>query len=358
MAIIKYTLVQLIVADYRREVFNLINEKLSGSIATYCGKKHFEAGLETKVDLHNNVIFVKNLFFISGKLIFQIGTITPSLKSEKLILELNPRILSNWIILILRKILLKKTVLWGHAWGRNGPTSRSEPIRKIMRNLSDTIIVYTEKQKLELKNQGSFTGKIIAAPNSLYSKKSMTPIVKKTRNNLIYVGRLVKNKNVDRVIKSIPKVLEKFPEFMLEIVGDGPELGALKDLAEKLGVKSNILFHGHVSDKEKLRSIYSNALFSTSPGYVGLSITQSFGFGIPMIISKNENHSPEIECAKESVNSIFFDAEIPDDFAEKIIAAWSNKNYWINLAPEISKECSNMYSSEKMCEKIIEAFHG
>lgn len=351
----KYTLVQLIIADYRKEVFNLLNEKLDGHIITYCGKNHIEPGLTTKVDAKNNVKYVENKFLFNGKIIYQKNVIVPSIKSEKLILELNPRILSNWIILFARKILSKKTVLWGHAWGRNGKNSKSEPIRKIMRNMAQTILVYTKKQKDELQKIENL--KIIAAPNALYKKKSMRPVANENRKNLIYVGRLVQSKKVDVAIRGFSKLLKKYPDAIFDIIGDGPEKNYLLSLSSDLGIRENIVFHGHIAEEEALYRIYSNSIFSISPGYVGLSITQSLGFGVPMLISKHENHSPEIECAQENFNCIFFDSFIEDDISEKMNYAWENKHYWIEKSHSISNNCAENYSAESMCNSIIEALN-
>ena len=57
-------------------------------------------------------------------------------------------------------------------------------------------------------------------------------------------------------------------------------------LALDLGIDRDVIFYGHVSEPSELRSVYGASVASLSPGYVGLSVTQSLGFGVPMIVSR------------------------------------------------------------------------
>lgn len=50
-------------------------------------------------------------------------------------------------------------------------------------------------------------------------------------------------------------------------------------------------------NNEDIYDVYANALVSVSPGYVGLSLTQSLSFGVPMLIAIDEAHVPEIDAA-------------------------------------------------------------
>ena len=110
---------------------------------------------------------------------------------------------------------------------------------------------------------------------------------------------------------------------------------------------------GHISNFNVLEDLYSEALFSVSPGYVGLSITQSFGFGVPMLISKNEPHSPEIEAAIFGQNSFLFETDDLDDLSAKIISCYNKKKFWVDNRLDISEFCKKKYSIEKMAQVFI-----
>ena len=98
---------------------------------------------------------------------------------------------------------------------------------------------------------------------------------------------------------------------------------------------------------------YKHALFSVSPGYVGLSITQSFGFGVPMLISEKEHHSPEIDAARLGFNSKFFITDNIDDLAFNILDFYTHKKDWIKERKLINEECKDLYSIESMTKTFL-----
>ena len=82
-------------------------------------------------------------------------------------------------------------------------------------------------------------------------EKNREPITK-----FIYVGELIKRKNVDTVIQAL--ALKKDIPWQLDIVGIGGELTNLKELAQKLAVEDRIIFHGRVS-RDKVMELTQNA---------------------------------------------------------------------------------------------------
>lgn len=65
---------------------------------------------------------------------------------------------------------------------------------------------------------------------------------------LFSIGRLVKRKGFDNVIRAMPEILQSNPNLYYFIAGDGPDKVYLKELAK--GTK-NIIFLGPISDEEK-----------------------------------------------------------------------------------------------------------
>ncbi len=63
---------------------------------------------------------------------------------------------------------------------------------------------------------------------------------------LLCLSRLHSWKRVDRSLRALPAVLERFPDTVLVIVGDGPERKRLEQLALELGVREHVRFEGAV----------------------------------------------------------------------------------------------------------------
>lgn len=349
----KYVLIQTAIGDYRQNVLSIVSQKLGDEFTILCGHEYFEESTKTRINI-KNVRYIDNIFFYRRKFLFQKDCMRAGIKAESVILELNPRIVNVWLIIFARKLLGRKTVLWGHAWPRDGKMAKSDRVRNVLRNLADILILYTKKQAVELKEKKP-RSKLIVAPNSLYFKDDMWCKHSQQRD-FIYVGRLIKQKKPELMIKAFIAFTENNEDSTLIIVGDGPEKARLEKIVENNNLNDRIKFKGHISDLGTLRQLYGTAVASVSPGYVGLSITQSLSFGVPMIISKNENHAPEIEAAKEGFNTEFFNTDSAQDLASKYQYFYENKSLWSERAESIINDCKDNYTAEKMADSIIKAF--
>lgn len=64
------------------------------------------------------------------------------------------------------------------------------------------------------------------------------------KRKILFVGRLVKRKGADDLLRAFRGVVEKFPDVRLTIVGDGPQRESLNLLARKLHVQDRVEFTG------------------------------------------------------------------------------------------------------------------
>ncbi len=345
-------ILQTVAPDYRKSFFDILHNNFKEKFALYAGSNYFESSVKTDVNI-SYVGDTKNFYFFNRRFLFQFGMWHDALTAKNLVLELNPRILSNWVLLFFRKILRKKTILWGHAWPTNGQNSITDLVRNIMRELSDIIIVYTSRQAKELRKK--MLGKrVICAPNALYTKHKMNCSDLEEIYNIIYVGRLTPKKKPLILLKAFQNILNDLPKkAKLFILGEGPEKKDLINFVDKFQLNNRVKILGHIGNYTELYNYYQYALFSVSPGYVGLSITQSFGFGVPMLISKYEKHSPEIEVAETEFNSMFFETDYQDDLEKKILSFYANKDRWIRNRKIISQKCREKYSVESMARVFI-----
>lgn len=348
----KLVIIQTTAPDYRAGFYKEIKEKLKDGFELYGGNYYFEKSVKSAVQIEKTKI--KNHFLLKRKVLFQTGIWHLLFKNIVLVLEMNPRILSNWIFLIVRKTLRKETVLWGHAWPRKGKESKSDFVRNLMRILANKIIVYTNLQKEEL-NIKMPNKVIISAPNSLINASKMVTSNLGKEQNLIYVGRLTKQKKSLFLVKSFYKGLDILPEnTKLIIVGEGEEKENIESFVKEKKIEERVLIKGHISSYHTLKELYATSFFSVSPGYVGLSITQSFGFGVPMLVSRDENHSPEIEATRPDKNTVFFDTDNTYDFIDKIEDVYRNKEDWINKRKNIVEFCKEKYSIDAMAKVFID----
>lgn len=350
-------ILQTVAPDYRHKLFEYLRSKqYNHTPFLYAGKTYFEKTVKTDLDAQG-LKLINNHFFLNRSLLFQTGMWRDVINCKVLIIEMNPRIISNWLILLLRKIFKRKTILWGHAWPRKGKHSKSDKLRNLIRNLGDYIIVYTESQKLELKEVMP-NKRIFIAPNATFFREEMVVNDNYTQaQNIIYVGRLSNEKKPILLVKGFHKSLQDLPaETKLIIVGDGEQKNKIARYVDKHKIKSRVEILGHISNYHTLRELYNKSLVSVSPGYIGLSVTQSFSFGVPMIVSKNENHSPEIEAVNEGFNAIYFETNNIESLKDGILKVFSERQHWLDKRQEISNICKKNYSIDSMGETILNLY--
>lgn len=353
-----YIILQTVAPDYRSKLYSYIKQEFGEAFAVYAGLEYFETTVKTDTSI-GAFKQVKNNFLFHRSFLIQTGMWKDVMRCNTLVMEMNPRILSNWVTLIIRKTLNKKTILWGHAWPRSGSKSRTDKLRKIMRDMGDSIIVYTKSQKEELVAAEPHL-KVNYAPNALYFKDEMNVPQEDSKNitNLIYVGRLTGLKKPKLLLEAFHKALPKLEENVnLIFVGDGEEKSILEEYVIHHKLEDRVVLTGHVSEYSKLSDFYSKSLFSVSPGYIGLSVTQSFGFGVPMLVSRDENHSPEIEAVIENDNALFFETDNLESFNNKILDIYKNKESWISKRNKVCDSCKEKYSINAMGNTFIRLFH-
>lgn len=106
---------------------------------------------------------------------------------------------------------------------------------------------------------------------------------------LLTLSRLSFEKNTQAIIEGLPKILEKFPEVRLMVVGDGPYKSSLEALVEELGLESIVSFVGEVSADEVAFYYHAADYFvsaSTSETQ-GLTYTEAMASGTQMIVAGN-----------------------------------------------------------------------
>jgi len=73
------------------------------------------------------------------------------------------------------------------------------------------------------------------------------------------VAKLIKRKNVDIIIDALNKA--DFDNYVLRIMGDGPEMSHLKGLVKKYNIEEKVIFEGEISRDDVLKKLRLSDLF-------------------------------------------------------------------------------------------------
>jgi glycosyltransferase involved in cell wall biosynthesis len=104
---------------------------------------------------------------------------------------------------------------------------------------------------------------------------------------ILHVGRLMRYKSVDVLLRAIPFVAKQIKNVRAVIVGDGESLNELKSLAAELGIEERVEFTGFINFVDKVEYMRkSHVIVNPSPkeGW-GLTNIEANACGTPAIAS-------------------------------------------------------------------------
>jgi len=342
--------------DYRMPVFSRLHERLGASFHLFSGTSYFTPDIKTTPDFLDWHSLVENRFLGGRRFLWQTGACEAMFQAEVVVMELNPRIFSNWVVLAARALWGAPTLLWGHAWSRDDRHSLWNIWRLYMMRLASGTITYTRTQRDEVRRVFPRFD-VFAATNSLICASECQPqqVGEGELDTILYVGRINPPKKVDLLIDAFLNA--QLPAHTkLKIVGSGNDRERLESsLATRANAANRVLFLGHVQNHEILRSLYATAFCAVSPGYVGLGAIQTFSFGVPLILADKEPHAPEVEACHEGENTVYFEANNVISLTTALERMWRDRAKWLAQRSQLAAWTAANYSVEAMVEGFIEA---
>ncbi|MFL7040947.1 glycosyltransferase [Vibrio lentus] len=107
--------------------------------------------------------------------------------------------------------------------------------------------------------------------------------VEMKRRKIVYVGRLVKQKNIDDILEALRILIDRGCEVDLDIIGEGVERERLVSLTDKLKIGKFVNFLGLKKDvSQYYLSSHLTVLSSFNEGFPNVLI-ESLSYGIPVV---------------------------------------------------------------------------
>jgi glycosyltransferase involved in cell wall biosynthesis len=115
----------------------------------------------------------------------------------------------------------------------------------------------------------------------------------------IFAGRLNKQKGIDYLLDSFSMLSrnERVLPFILEIIGDGPERGALVNRCIALGIEAEVIFLGWLTRESLLEQYQNSDIFVSLSLDEGMpnAMMEAMACGLPVIASNIAAHRNLIE---------------------------------------------------------------
>ncbi len=177
-----------------------------------------------------------------------------------------------------------------------------------------------------------------------YGLKEDTPVI-------VNIGILRREKGHEITLRAFKLVLEKIPEAMLLIVGDGPSKPRILKEVENLNLNNKVIFTGFIDDPSEVLAFADIFVMSPWPISEGLpqSLLQAFAAGVPAVAT----------CVG-SIPEVLIDNKTgllikPGDYramADSIIKMLYNYKWALELALQGKKIVEEKYSEKVMISKL------
>lgn len=152
---------------------------------------------------------------------------------------------------------------------------------------------------------------------------------------IVNVGRLTEQKNQALLIDAFARIKDEFPEYKLEIYGDGELMEDLRSRVKSHGMEERVVFCGNVKNVgEKIRSA---RVFAFSSDYEGMpnALAEAMALGLAcvstdcspggarMLIENGKNGliTPcgDVEAFAEALRKVIADDSLATDFGERAL---------------------------------------
>jgi len=259
------------------------NDSVSGGTIKINSPKH--------IKIKNIKIKIKNFeIWRQPRVLKEIKRIQPDI----VIIEAMISNISNWEIIQLKKKYGFKLIAWACGYQKYTGKIKDFLLRKFFRNC-DYFLAYHGVARDFLIRYGVMANKITILHNAVevsfdYDRDKIKKIrsenLLKGKNVIIYVGRIVKTKQLEILLESMKKLGE---DYVCMIVGGGDYLPHLK---EKYKPIKNIRFIGEIING--IENYFKVADLFVLPGPGGLSLNEALYHGLPIISSLADGSAKDL----------------------------------------------------------------
>ena len=230
--------------------------------------------------------------------------------------------------------------VWGNYWltylGKMGLIAKA--MERMCAGLSDTAVAISEMTRRDLQKIG-FKHHISVIPCGVDFKRVEEVVPSSEASDVIFVGRLIKEKNVDLLIRATGYLARRECSLKCLIVGDGPERGTLATMIRQMGLQESIRI---IPFLESQRDVFS--YMKSSKVFVLPSSREGFGIialeanacGLPVITTRYPRNAC-CELIRDGENGFVCEpAEL--DVADKMVAVLKESAIPVSNCKQFAKE--------------------
>jgi glycosyltransferase involved in cell wall biosynthesis len=156
------------------------------------------------------------------------------------------------------------------------------------------VIISNSNHTTERLRQTGFKKEVFTVPLGVDVETILTIPAHELQSDVIFVGRLLENKNVNILIDALGLVKRTKRDVRCLIIGDGPEREKLEAQVAALKLENNVTFFKFIESHDELYSLMKSSKMlvqpSTREGF-GIVIVEANACGIPVITTSHEQNA-------------------------------------------------------------------
>jgi glycosyltransferase involved in cell wall biosynthesis len=169
----------------------------------------------------------------------------------------------------------------------------------------------------------------------------------------LFVGQIIKQKNIELLLKSFKILKERGYHFKAILIGTGKDEKYFKDLTHKLNLEENVIFTGKILDRELLKAYYARADLFTFPSLYDTSaivLQEASALKCPSLVIESSNIAEEII---DGYNG-FLSQNDPYIYAEKISQIISDRKRLKSIGENAQKTLYKPW--EKIVDEVMKRY--
>ena len=167
---------------------------------------------------------------------------------------------------------------------------------------------------------------------------------------ILFVGRLAAEKNVEFLLNAEKKLMAKYKNIKLLIVGDGPDKEHYEEMARDLNISSNVIFNGKAAWEEMPFYYHCANVFATASTTEtqGLTVIEAMAASVVPLCIKDESF---LGTVTHELNGLIFNDE--DEFVNQVLTLYKDNallQKYNNQARIQAEHCSSTSYAERVLE--------
>ena len=170
--------------------------------------------------------------------------------------------------------------------------------------------------------------------------------------NIVFVGRLAKEKNVDLLLNAQKNIVEKSKNINLIIIGDGPDMDEYKKTVSKLKIDNNVIFVGKVPWETvplyyRLADVFATASRTETQG---LTVIEAMAASVAPICIDDESFRNTVI---DGLNGKIFNNQ---EEYEKIVVELYKDRKLLNQLQKQARLNAEIHSSKYYGESVLDVY--